>query len=229
MSSSDGEAVANVAGISSTRSQTLQKQMSTSGAVLSPATVEKGESDASGGIAKANMTALPTSFMNQGAGQSEHAAAPKGEVRSDFGTSPARVEAVAEPPVTQPGSNRDIMVRIPDATDRGTNVRFVERGTEVHVSVHTGDADLARTLRDGLSDLTNRLQHQGIQADVWRPGSDSSQSDSHSPSPDSSDSEGRRNQSGAQRDGQDQPNENRPRWVEELETSIAEPAVYADA
>ncbi len=34
----------------------------------------------------------------------------------------------------------------------------------------------------------------------------------------------RRNQSGAQRDGQDQSSENKPRWVEELETSIGEPA-----
>jgi hypothetical protein len=104
----------------------------------------------------------------------------------------------------------------------------VERGSEVHVSVRTGDSELAQTLRSGLSDLTSRLQHNGIQAEVWRPGSDSSQSDSQNASPgDPRDSGGGRNQSGAQRDGQDQPNEGKPGWVEELETSIGDPATHA--
>jgi hypothetical protein len=182
---------------------------------------------------KTEVTPLPTQLMNQSAGQSDAATPAKSEVRPAFAPLPARVEPVTEPPTAPPNSNRDITVRIPDATDRGTNVRFVERGSEVHVSVRTGDSELAQMLRGGLSDLTGRLQHNGIQAEVWRPGADSSQSgsqnqaDSQSQAGDPKGSGGRRNQSGAQREEQDQPSENKPRWVEELETSIGEPAAHA--
>jgi hypothetical protein len=135
----------------------------------------------------------------------------------------ARTEPVSNPPAASSSSSRDFTVRIPDLTDRGTNVRFVERGSEVHVSVRTADTELAQLLRGGLGDLSGRLQHTGVQAEVWRPGSDSSHSDSQAQSSDPRDSGERRNQSGAQRDGQDQPNEDKPRWVEELE-SFGQPA-----
>jgi hypothetical protein len=146
----------------------------------------------------------------------------KSDTRPVFTPAPARAEPVANPPAAPSSSSRDFTVRIPDATDRGTNVRFVERGSEVHVSVRTSDSELAQLLRGGLGDLTGRLQHSGVQAEVWRPGSDASHSDSQSQSSESKDQGGRRNQSGAQRDGQDQPNEDKPRWVEELE-SFGEP------
>jgi hypothetical protein len=159
-----------------------------------------------------------------------HTATPNGPVSSPaksdahpvLTSSALRAEPVTTPPAAPSGSSRDFTVRIPDATDRGTNVRFVERGSEVHVSVRTADSELAQLLRGGLGDLTGRLQHSGVQAEVWRPGSDTSHSDSQSQSSESKDQGGRRHQSGAQRDGQDQPNEDKPRWVEELE-SFGEP------
>jgi hypothetical protein len=220
----DGDS--NVAAVSSVHLQTIQKQISASDAQLSLAQMPdaKDEPDTLGGLTKTNVTPLPTQLISQ----SEPPTSTKYEGRGAPGPSSAHVEPVTEPPAAQPSSSRDITVRIPDATDRGTNVRFVERGNEVHVSVRTGDSDLAQTLRSGLSDLTARLQHNGIQAEVWRPGSDSSQSDSQNASPDNPrDSGGGRNQSGAQRDGQDQSGENKPQWVEELETSIGEPAAHA--
>jgi hypothetical protein len=237
-----GAAATNVPEISSgpqASPQASQKQTLTPDAVASSTQTpgeksegEKGEMDGPGDpLAKTSVTPLPTQFMNQSASQSEPAISVRSEVRPALAPSPARVEPVPEPPAAPPGSPRDFTVRIPDATDRGTNVRFVERGSEVHVSVRTGDAELAQMLRGGLSDLTGRLQHNGIQAEVWRPGADSSQSDSqnqtHSQNQDPKGSGGRRNQSGAQREGQDQPSENKPRWVEELETSISEPAAHA--
>src|ERR1035438_2541218 len=99
--------------------------------------------------------------------QNSPALSPKTEASQANQPSPARVEAIAEPSAAQRSSSRDIMVRIPDATDRGTNVRFVERGTEVHVSVRTGDVELAQMLRGGLSELTGDLQRSGIRAEVW--------------------------------------------------------------
>jgi hypothetical protein len=140
----------------------------------------------------------------------------------------AHIEPAASKPVEPSSSSRDFTVRIPDATDRGTNVRFVERGNEVHVSVRTADSDLAQLLRGGLNDLSGRLQHTGVQAEVWRPGSQTSNGDSQNASQnepsDQRGSGGRRHQSGAQRDGQDQPSEDKPRWVEELE-SFGEPVL----
>ncbi len=228
-------AAANVSDTSSGSPQTIQKQMQSSDAVASLAqtTGEKGESDAPGDqLLNTNLTPPPIQIVNQSANSSEPAPM-RSEARATPEPSLARAEPVTEPPTTPASSNRDFTVRIPDATDRGTNVRFVERGSEVHVSVRTGDEELAQMLRGGLSDLTGRLQHSGLQAEVWRPGADSSQSDpqnqsdSQNQAGDHNGSAGRRNQSGAQRDGQDQPSQNKPRWVEELETSFGEPATRA--
>jgi hypothetical protein len=211
---------------SSISGQGNQKQTLWSDAVLSSTQTQdgKGASDAAGELlTKITATAAPAQLMNQSASQNDPATSMKNEARPAFEPSSARLEKVAEPPAAQPSSGRDIMVRIPDSTEGGTNVHFAERGSEVHVSVRTGDSEMAQMLRGSLNDLSVRLQHSGIQAEMWRPGADS-QSDSQNQAPDPKDSGERRNQSGAQRDGQDQPNQNRPRWVEELETSMGRPA-----
>ena len=217
------DAAAGAEGASSIRLQSLQKQVHTSDAALPPAEV-LGENTGSGASGQQLGTSNATPPAQLLATQNSPALSPKTEASQANQPSPARVEAIAEPSAAQRSSSRDIMVRIPDATDRGTNVRFVERGTEVHVSVRTGDVELAQMLRGGLSELTGDLQRSGIRAEVWRPGSDPSQGDSQN---DSRDSAGRQNQSGAKREGQDQPNENKPRWVEELESSVTKPGAQA--
>ena len=45
----------------------------------------------------------------------------------------ARMQQVLEMPAVPQSSSRDITVRVPDATERGMDVRFVERGGEVRV------------------------------------------------------------------------------------------------
>jgi len=137
----------------------------------------------------------------------------------------ARMDQVQEPPATAPSSNRDITIRIPDSnTDQGTAVRFVERAGEVHVSVRTGDTEMAQTLRGGLNDLVNRLEDGGIRTQVWQPGTDSStsQNDSHHPFADPDGSNGRQYSSGSNSE-QESKQHNKPRWVEELEGSIGNP------
>jgi len=215
--------------ISSVRSQTtpqnIQRQISDAVQPVSQTLGEHGEPIASGErFVKAESTPLPVQLPTSGTPQT----LAKTEVRPALGTVAQRTEPASSPATAPPSSSKDFTVRIPDATSAGTNVRFVDRGGEVHVSVRTGDPELAQILRGGLNDLSGRLQHNGVQAEVWRPGSNSSPSDSQTASqndsPDPRGFGGRRNQSGAQRDGQDQPSENKPRWVEELETSIGEPA-----
>ena len=118
--------------------------------------------------------------------------------------------------------------RIP-TTDQGTAVRFVERAGEVHVSVRTGDAEMAQTLRGGLNDLVNRLEDGGIRTQVWQPGTDTStsQNDSHHPFADPDGSNGRQYSSGSNSE-QESKQHNKPRWVEELEGSIGNPKFQGD-
>jgi hypothetical protein len=134
----------------------------------------------------------------------------------------ARVDQVQEPPATPSRANRDITIRIPDATDQGTAVRFVERAGEIHVSVRTGDAEMAQNLRGGLNDLVNRLEDGGIRTQVWQPGGSTSQYDSQQPSADPDGSNGRQYSSGSNSE-QESDQQNKPRWVEELEGSIGNP------
>jgi hypothetical protein len=138
----------------------------------------------------------------------------------------ARLAESLELPRAVPASPSDITVRIPDS-ERGTDVRFVERAGEVHVSVRTSDAGMAQTLRSGLNDFAARLEHGGIKAEMWRPSSDNG---SGSPS---QNQYGRR--PGDQRGSQDEQsgggdsqnsnqNSKKPKWVEALEMSIGRQA-----
>jgi hypothetical protein len=141
----------------------------------------------------------------------------------------ARMDEVQEAPVPPTSGNHDITIRIPDATtDQSTAVRFVERAGEVHVSVRTGDAEMAQTLRGGLNDLVNRLEDGGIRTQVWQPGADAStsqnnsQNNSQQPFADPDGSNGRQYSSGSNAE-QESRQQNKPRWVEELEGSIRNP------
>ena len=123
-------------------------------------------------------------------------------------------------------TNHDITVRIPDSTDQGTAVRFVERAGEIHVSVRTSDAEMAQTLRGGLNDLVNHLEDGGIRtrsvATRFGSNSASSQNDSQQPFADPDGSNGRQYSSGSNSE-QESKQQNKPRWVEELEGSIGNP------
>jgi hypothetical protein len=151
------------------------------------------------------------------AGTSDSAPRPQSQTESHTAP-PARVERPSEilpaeaprAPVTSP---REITVRLADLQQRATDVRFVERAGQVHVSVRTGDAEFARTLRSGLNDLMTRLDHAGIRAEMARPGSDASsfKNDSRSPSD-------QQNSSGSRRDQKErQPNGNQQNWMEEFQ------------
>jgi len=177
---------------------------------------------ASDRFAKPEMVQLqtPGTFQDQAAATStSHASASP--------LSPAaRMDQVQDPPATASNGNHDITIRIPDATDQGTAVRFVERAGEVHVSVRTSDTEMAQTLRGGLSDLVNRLEDGGIRTQVWQPGgeastsqNDSHQNNSNQPFADPDGSNGRQYSSGSNSE-QESKQQNKPRWVEELEGSI---------
>jgi len=49
-------------------------------------------------------------------------------------------------------------------------VRLAERGGELHVSLHSNDPSVAKSLRDGATDLTGVLTHAGYEAETWTSG-----------------------------------------------------------
>ena len=50
---------------------------------------------------------------------------------------------------------------------RDVKVRLSERGGEVHVSVHSTDPTVTRSLRAGVTDLASVLEHAGYDAKAW--------------------------------------------------------------
>lgn len=126
----------------------------------------------------------------------------------------------AEPPAAPPTSPHDIRVQVPDNNGGSTQVRFVESAGEVRVSVRTADEGLAQNLRSHLNDLTQRLADGGIPAEVWKPGTGAgsqSQNNQHQPDREGRGSGGQ--QSGGQ-GGQQDRQQKRPEWLEEMEASM---------
>jgi hypothetical protein len=136
----------------------------------------------------------------------------------------ARIEQAMDIPAPA-ASSHDITVRIADAGEHGADIRFVEHAGEVRVSVKTADPEMAQALRGGLNDFANRMEQSGIRTEVWRPGADANSSQNPQ---DQFDQKGRQqnrerdSQHGSQEGSQQEnPNSSKPRWVEELETSLA--------
>ncbi len=134
----------------------------------------------------------------------------------------ARIEQAMNMPAPA-ASSHDITVRIADAGQHGADIRFVEHAGEVRVTVKTADAEMAQTLRSGLNDFANRMEQSGIRTEVWRPGADANSS--QNPQDQFADQRGRQ-QNRDSRDSRNAPqqenqNSNKPRWVEELETSLS--------
>jgi hypothetical protein len=131
----------------------------------------------------------------------------------------AQLGRVIDPPAAPPLSSHDIRVRVPDNNGGSTQVRFLESGGEVRVSVRTADEGLAQSLRTHLNDLTQRLSDGGMPAEIWRPAPSaaSSQNDQHRPQQDSRGSGGQG--SSGQSEQQDR-QQKRPAWLEEMEASL---------
>jgi hypothetical protein len=122
---------------------------------------------------------------------------------------------------------KDISLQVTQAGKESVDVRVVQQGGEVHVSVHSGDAALTSGLRQGLSELQSRLEENGYRSEMWKPGTSSAPV--AAPSPQSSNNnqsrsgDGQSQQGGSQQDSgrRNQNQSNQPRWVEELKSSIS--------
>jgi hypothetical protein len=132
-----------------------------------------------------------------------------------------RMQSIIEAPAPLAGSRQSITVKVAGATsDTGIDLRFVERGGDIHLSVRTPSPEVAQELRLGLNDLVGRLEHAGIRTEV------SGTSSSGSTSADSSKDQGEPDRKGSSRNPGDSSNQqqnsrgsNRSRWMEALEHS----------
>jgi flagellar hook-length control protein FliK len=116
-------------------------------------------------------------------------------------------------------------VRLPDNNGGSTQVRFVESGGEVRVSVRTADEGLAQNLRTHLNDLSQRLAEGGIPAEIWKPAADSASSQNNNQHQPDRDGRGSNGQPSGGQDGQSDRQQKRPAWLEEMEASLLGPQV----
>lgn len=120
-----------------------------------------------------------------------------------------------------PQSRHSISLNLPGAADDAANLnlRFVERGGDIHVTVRTADAGLAQDLRSGLNDLAGRLEHAGFRTEVANPltgesnaRKDGEQSSTNQGNQGRQDAESQREQQNSRRPA-------RSRWIEQVEES----------
>ena len=64
---------------------------------------------------------------------------------------------------------RNVLLQLKADDNRRVDVRLVERGGELHVSVKSADPALTQRLQDHMPELTSRLDEERFNHDVWMP------------------------------------------------------------
>ena len=112
---------------------------------------------------------------------------------------------------------RNVQVQLAADNNQRVNLKVMDIGGELRVSVRTSDPALAQTLQDRMPELTGRLEQQHYRTEVWTPRverADESSSSQSGASSSQSDNSGREQQGSGQRQNQQR---NRPEWFDELE------------
>jgi hypothetical protein len=125
---------------------------------------------------------------------------------------PAEQPATAEPV-------RNVHMQLVSEDNRRVDVRLVDRGGELHVSVKSADAALTQDLQDHLPDLTARLDRQHMQNEVWVPkASEPARTESGNTNGSLSDPNANSNSNSSNSDGRrNGRQQQRPDWVDALE------------
>jgi hypothetical protein len=125
-----------------------------------------------------------------------------------------------------PAPLKDLSIQVGQNQQDKVELRVVERPGGLEVAVRSANPDLNQGLRQGLSDLVNRLEQNGFRAEAWRPGTAVSTVQAAADTRQKSaqfQNDGSQSQSGSQQ-GRQQNQQNqtpRPRWVQELEGRLA--------
>ena len=166
-------------------------------------------------------------------GPSDPASVPR--TAAEAGPAERAAATVAE---TAPLAERTMAVKFAPASEislslgggnqDGVQVRVVDRAGEVHVTVRTPDGELARDLRQDLSQLVTRLEQKGYQAETWRPSGQTEtlsqpRQQPRDPSGENlSGNPGGAEQQGGGRRGPSQQQKQRPQWLQEMEQTFGE-------
>jgi hypothetical protein len=71
--------------------------------------------------------------------------------------------------IANPEPVRNVHMQVIGDNNSRVDVRLMDRGGELHVSVKSGDVNLAQNLQDHMPELTSRLEQQQFQTEVWIP------------------------------------------------------------
>jgi hypothetical protein len=142
----------------------------------------------------------------------------------------ASVPEPAHPLLDKPSETaspaRSISLQVEAASGQTVDIRIAARPGDLNVAVRAGDDDMAQNLRQGLGDLESRLAQSGYHAETWHPGHSGSTTEPAAPASNSSNSSSQQqSQSGSgwsqQNRGQRDNNpSNRPRWVNQLASTL---------
>jgi hypothetical protein len=216
---------ARVQAVENTSHAALPSEMASNAAVASASKKVVAAADdesATPADARVPLTAVSANMERTASPTPASAPAPVAASHPTEAVAPAETTPKATAPL------KDIALQVNQPGKERVDVRVVQQGNEVHVSVHSGDAILNSGLRQGLSDLQSRLEENGYRSEMWRPGvatapvaaAPSAQASSNFSR--GGDSQAQQQQSGSQQDSgrRNQNQSGQPRWVEEMESSL---------
>ena len=178
---------------------------------------EEGKSQEAPSLTQSALAAFDQSRQLEPGAEIKQAAAPSQ-------TTELRDSRADEPPrAPQPLNN--ILLQVSQSANEKVLVSLVQQSGELRLAVRTDNSELAQGLQQGLPDLVGKLQGNGYRADAWHPvqasvaaapALESQSASNHSRQGDPQPQQGWSQQDG----GQQRQNQPRPRWVEELESSL---------
>ena len=130
-----------------------------------------------------------------------------------------------EPAAKAPAPVKELSIQVGQTQQDRVQLRVVERAGELQVAVRANNPEMTQGLRQGLSQLADRLEQSGFRTDTWRPGSNVSTVQSGSESRQKQadpQNNGSQSQSGGSQQERRQGNQqqSRPQWVMELDGNL---------
>jgi hypothetical protein len=130
------------------------------------------------------------------------------------------------PPSAAPAQAREVTLRLTPAQSDPVDVRVLERGGRVEVSVRTPDAELTSSLRRDLGELVEKLEHKGFRAEAWTPdatGKSISLQERNTAGGDAFSQQSKQEHAQQQSSGgrEQRGQGRRPQWLEELDESFS--------
>jgi hypothetical protein len=184
--------------------------------------------DSSANVVEPNGTPLtqpiPQAVSTGVADEPRSAAPPQAQAAQNV-AQPEPTHVLLDKPSQTTTPAKSISLQVEGASGQMVDIRIASRSGDLDVAVRAGDDNVAQNLRQGLGDLESRLAQNGYHAETWHPGHSGSSTEPAAPASNSSNSSSQQqSQSGPgsqQNRGQRDNNpSNRPRWVNELASSL---------